>query len=68
VKSNSVLKVLNPVLAILVLQQAVTGVLHDFIPVNVFEIIHPVAGIALTLCAILHLSLNWSWIKTNILS
>lgn len=67
-KNNSVLKILNPVLAVLVLLQAVTGVLHDLIPRRLFEIIHPVDGILLTLCAILHLSLNWNWIKANVLS
>jgi len=66
-KASAILKVLNPVLAVLMLNQAVTGIFSGVIPRPVFEVIHQAGGIALAAAAALHLSLNWSWVKANFL-
>ena len=64
-KRNTALKILNPILAALVLYQALTGIFRALIPLAVFEVIHPAGGIALALVAATHLSLNWNWVKAN---
>ena len=64
-KRNSILKILNPILAILLLNQILTGILHDAIPKEVYEFFHEGGGISLTLAAVLHVILNWNWVKAN---
>lgn len=62
---NSVLKVLNPVLAILMINQILTGLLAEVLPPKAFEILHEGGGMALAIVALAHLILNWSWVKAN---
>jgi len=59
------LMILNPILAILVLNQVVTGLLHDSLPEQVFELLHVGGGILLAIGAALHLILNWNWIRAS---
>jgi len=61
------LKVLNPMLGVLVLNQALVGLLHDALPRGVFEVMHEGGGVLLVLGVILHLILNWSWVRANFL-
>jgi hypothetical protein len=66
-KTNILLKVLNPVLAVVLVFQLVTGLLRGIFTNDMFESIHGTgAGILIT-CVILHLILNWNWIKVNFL-
>jgi len=67
VKRNSVLKVVNPVLGLLLISQALTGILHDALPEKVFEVGHVGGGILLLVVAALHVILNWPWVKNNFL-
>mgnify|MGYP006295114581 CR=1 len=53
---------LNPVLLILLLFQLLTALLRGSIPVF-FHTWHPVAGYTLAGLGILHLILNWRWVK-----
>lgn len=62
---NSILKTLNPILAILFLNQILTGVLHDAIPKEAYEVLHEGGGILFALAAVLHLIFNWNWVKAN---
>jgi len=62
---NSVLKILNPILGLLVVNQIVTGLLADTIPREAFEILHEGGGIALAVVALVHVVLNWNWIQAN---
>ena len=62
-KTNPILKILNPVLAILFLNQILTGILHDAIPKQAYEFLHEGGGISFAVVAGLHVILNWNWIK-----
>jgi len=65
-KVNAVLKILNPILAVLLVNQAVTGIFSDAMPRRVFEAVHQAGGLALVLAAVLHVGLNWPWVKANL--
>jgi hypothetical protein len=64
-KRNSVLKVLNPILGILLVSQVLTGLLSDSLPPDAFEVLHEGGGIALGIVGVAHTMLNWNWIKAN---
>lgn len=58
------LKVINPLLLLVLISQAVTGFGHDKIDHEVFEALHFTGGLLLVVLGITHLILNWSWVKT----
>ena len=62
---NAMLKILNPILGILLVNQILTGVFHAKLPHEAFEIMHEISGFVLTAAVALHVILNWNWIKTN---
>jgi hypothetical protein len=62
---NKVLKVLNPILAVLLLNQAATGFLADSLPHETFEVLHEGGGVALVVVALVHLLLNGRWIVSS---
>lgn len=64
-KRNFMLKILNPMLAILFLNQALTGLLHHLIPKEAYEFLHEGGGTLLVIVAVLHAILNWNWVKAN---
>lgn len=64
-KRNTMLKILNPILGILLVNQIVTGLLNDSISHETFETLHKPGGIVLTIAIALHVFLNWNWIKAN---
>ena len=66
-KRNDALKIVNPVLGLLVLSQFVTGVSADAIGKEAFAILHQGAAFVLVSVALLHVILNWNWIKANFL-
>ena len=61
-KKTTALKIVNPILIILFLLQASSGILHDFV-YSFFEIVHKPVGFALVVIAVIHVLLNWSWVK-----
>jgi hypothetical protein len=65
VSKNDALRVLNPVLAACLVSQGCTGLLHDSLPHEVFEILHKGGGIALFLGVALHVVLNFGWVRSN---
>jgi hypothetical protein len=65
---QKLLKPVNLMLMCTSLCLLVTVVLHDVIPPEVFDIIHPVFGFISMLLVICHVYLNWSWIKSNIIT
>ena len=65
VKRNTLLKILNPILGVLLVNQILTGLFSDSIPPHVFEILHGGGGVVFTIVAILHVILNWNWVKAN---
>jgi len=61
------LKVLNPVLAVLLLNQPLTGLLYSTFDLEFFEGLHIGGGVTLLMAAAIHGMLNWSWIRANFL-
>lgn len=64
-KRNTMLKILNPILGILMASQMLTGIFGSSLSSEAFEIMHKDGGFLLAGVAGLHLILNWSWVKTN---
>ena len=64
-KRNAALKVLNPILGILMANQILTGLFHEALPHEAFEILHEGGGVVLAGAAILHVILNWNWVRAN---
>jgi len=67
-KRNTMLKILNPVLAVFFLNQAITAIFHDSLSRPAFEILHKTAGMILLCLIALHIILNSNWVKANYLS
>jgi hypothetical protein len=61
----TILKILNLILGVIVINQALTGLLHDFLTADTFELIHKIGGIFLVLGVVLHVIFNWKWIRVN---
>jgi hypothetical protein len=62
---NSILKVLNSIIGIMMLSQILTGVFGRQIPRWVFENFHRHAGGVLGILIVFHIILNWNWIKAT---
>lgn len=62
---NKALKIINAVLLLLVINQVVTGMLSRKLPHEVFEWGHKGAAFVLLILAVLHLIMNWNWVKAN---
>ena len=66
-KRSTLLKVVNLVLAVLFLNQVLTGLFHSALPHEAYEVLHEGGGIAFAIAGLLHLILNWNWVKANFL-
>ena len=64
---NALLRIVNPVLGILAVNQIATGLLGDELSHEAFEVLHEAGGITLAVVATLHVILNWNWVKANML-
>jgi hypothetical protein len=64
-KRNTVLKVLNPVLAVLLANQLLTGFFAAGLPHELFEVLHEGGAVLLAVAGVLHAILNWNWVKTS---
>ena len=62
---NAALKILNPLLGILLVNQLLTGFFADRLSPQAFEILHEGGGIALAVTVLLHVALNWNWVKAS---
>ncbi len=62
---TTALKIVNPLIGILILNQVFTGLFSRFLHHGLFEIFHEGSGIVLFIGILVHLSLNMSWIKAN---
>lgn len=62
---NKMLKLLNPVLAVLIVTQALSGLLRFQLPPEVFDVVHEGGGVTLVIGAGLHLILNWAWVRNT---
>ena len=59
------LKIVNPILLVLVLNQLVTGLVGGKLSHEAFEILHEGGGILLAVAVALHLILNWGWVQST---
>lgn len=64
-RRNTALKILNPILLVLFINQAVTVLFLDELPMKVFQIFHKGGGAVLLTLIALHLILNFNWVKAN---
>lgn len=64
---NLLLKIVNSVLFLLFISQACSGFFHHSLSHELFEIIHEGGGIFLVLLSLIHLYLNWGWVRVNFL-
>ena len=62
---NSVHKILNPVLVVLAVNQAVTVLFIDKLSRGAFEFFHKGAGAILIALIVVHFILNFNWVKAN---
>lgn len=62
---NKALKIVNVVLLILLFNQWIGSTVYPGISHDLFEWGHERAGILLVIMAIVHLILNWNWVKAN---
>ena len=64
-KRNTALKILNPFLLVLALNQAATAILSDGLPPWAFMVFHKATGGILLGLIALHFTLNFNWVKAN---
>jgi hypothetical protein len=67
-KRNNLLKILNPILLVFFVNQAITVIFRESFSREMFGIFHKTAGGILLCLMALHLILNFNWIKANYLS
>jgi heme A synthase len=65
-KKSTLLKIVNFFVMLLFIVQAGTGILHSGLPDQIFSI-HGYTGYAFAVFIVLHLILNWAWIRSNFL-
>ena len=64
---NKTLKIVNPILAILLLNQPFSIIMGAVTGWGPFQSLHLVGGIGLFILAAIHLMLNWGWVRMNFL-
>jgi hypothetical protein len=60
---TNILRVLIPIMAVLILFQVFSGLEPRLVSYQT----HQTTGLILLGCAILHVLLNWGWIRTNLI-
>ena len=65
---RNLLKIVNVLLAILILNQATSALFKDLLPHELFESLHEGGGVTLFIVALVHVYLNWAWVKSNLLT
>ena len=61
------LRIVNAMIAFLVLGLVFSGLFHDLIPYAVFSKLHPLTGFTFAFLIAVHVYLNFNWIKANYL-
>lgn len=64
---KTALKIVNVIIAILILNQAASASLRGLIGRDLFEIFHEGGGIALLMGVIVHVIFNWGWVRAQFL-
>jgi len=60
------MKIANPLLFLAFITQAVTGILFKAgtMKFDTFRLVHPRVGYAVVVLGLIHLIVNWQWVKT----
>lgn len=66
-QKNTMFKILNPILAVLILSQGLSGLLRDQLSQEAFKWVHKGGGMLLLAGVGLHVILNWNWVRANLL-
>lgn len=61
---KSALKTINIIIAILILSQVTTGLAGKLIGKEAFEVLHKGGAFILFTGVIIHVILNWGWVKS----
>ncbi len=66
---GKMLLIVNPLLGLAVVVQAVTGAMmkNHVSPGELWEGLHVAFAVALVVLTVAHLALNWHWVRVNIL-
>lgn len=64
---QTALKIVNPILGLLIINQALTGIFHLYLSNRAFTILHEWGGYVLVTVVIVHVVLNWGWVKAQFL-
>jgi hypothetical protein len=64
-KRNTALKILNPILAVFFVNQALTVIFRDNINFETFGFFHKTGGAILLFLIAAHIILNFNWVKAN---
>ena len=64
-KRNTFHKILNPILVVLFINQAITVLFLDELPRWAFQVFHKAGGGILLALIALHFILNFNWVKAN---
>ncbi len=67
-QKNVVLRILNPILAVLVVTQVLSVIFGEQLSHEAFELIHKGGGALLLIGIGLHVALNWSWVRATLLA
>lgn len=60
---KTVLKLINIIIAVLILNQAISAILRGLIGRDAFEVLHEGGGVLLLIGVIIHVILNWGWVR-----
>lgn len=61
----TVIRIVNLAIGVLALNQVLTGIFQDFMPRHIFVAVHTAGGLSFAAASVLHIVLNWAWIKAN---
>ncbi len=64
---NTMLKILNPLLILLLVNQMLTGMFGRSMSREAFQLFHKGGGVVLAAALVLHIILNWTWIRATYL-
>ena len=64
-KKNTILKIVNPILLLLIINQLATGFFRMKLSRETFESVHEGGAVILACLIVVHLILNFNWIKAN---
>lgn len=67
-KRNTALKILNPVLLVFFINQVITVLFREHLSGEAFGMFHKIGGRILIGLIVLHIILNFNWIKANYFS